>query len=49
MAKRLGGFLCRKLNGNGFSQRREVSQYYPIDEHIFGLTPEQIQVNYHYI
>lgn len=23
---------------------RHVSQYYPIDEHIFGLSSEQIQV-----
>ncbi|CAH1133881.1 unnamed protein product [Ceutorhynchus assimilis] len=44
MAKRAGSYLLKKLNKTVFLQRREVSQYYPIDEHIFGLTPEQIQL-----
>lgn len=30
---------------NRFNNKRNVSQYYPIDEYIFGLTNEQIQVS----
>ncbi|XP_066159182.1 isovaleryl-CoA dehydrogenase, mitochondrial [Euwallacea fornicatus] len=48
LAKRACSLFFRntnKCNGviNG-AQRRHVSQYYPIDEHVFGLTQEQIQL-----
>ncbi|XP_030746733.1 isovaleryl-CoA dehydrogenase, mitochondrial [Sitophilus oryzae] len=44
MARRVGSFLLRTLNKTNILQERHVSQYYPIDEHIFGLTSEQIQL-----
>ncbi|XP_019759596.1 isovaleryl-CoA dehydrogenase, mitochondrial isoform X1 [Dendroctonus ponderosae] len=36
--------LLKNVAKNHANQHRSVSQFYPIDEHIFGLTPEQIQL-----
>jgi len=44
MARKVGSFLLNRINKGSLLQKREVSQFYPIDDHIFGLTPEQIQL-----
>lgn len=44
MALKVGGLLKKIGNFNEISKRL-TSQYYPIDEHVFGLTYEQIQVS----
>ncbi|XP_050307555.1 isovaleryl-CoA dehydrogenase, mitochondrial [Anthonomus grandis grandis] len=44
MARRLSTFMSKKIHKCCLYQRREVSQYYPIDEHVFGLNSEQIQL-----
>jgi hypothetical protein len=43
MAYRLTSLL-RNLPKISAINSRAISQYYPIDEHIFGLSDEQIQV-----
>ncbi|XP_060519065.1 isovaleryl-CoA dehydrogenase, mitochondrial [Cylas formicarius] len=44
MARNLHTFLLKKCQNPVWIQARNVSQYYTIDEHIFGLQPEQIQL-----
>ncbi|KAL1490556.1 hypothetical protein ABEB36_013231 [Hypothenemus hampei] len=44
MAKTVGRLLLKNVNKITIFQQRSVAQYYPIDEHVFGLTPEQIQL-----
>lgn len=38
------GRLLKNIHVLNKSNKRSTSQYYPIDEYIFGLTYEQIQV-----
>lgn len=44
MARIVSSGLLKKLNKCSFLQSRAVSQFFPIDEHIFGLSSEQIQL-----
>ncbi|KAJ8955598.1 hypothetical protein NQ318_001428 [Aromia moschata] len=45
MALRLNALFSKCFSRPGIIvQRRKVSQYFPIDDHIFGLTDEQIQL-----
>ncbi|KAG5900012.1 hypothetical protein JTB14_009098 [Gonioctena quinquepunctata] len=44
MTSKLGSKLLRNFRKLNPVKPRHVSQYYPIDEHIFGLSHEQIQL-----